>query len=98
METTGCRDLRVIPIAQYRPKLGQAALLLLQFHHSEARIVEHDELDGQLVRSVSDQISHEHREATITAKGDHLAMRVLLRCAERLWHRIRHRTEIKRSH
>ena len=66
-------DLGEVGVVQHRPELRQPDLLHLELDHAEAAVVEDDELDREVVRDRGDQVTHQHREATVAAEGDDLA-------------------------
>ena len=66
------------------------ALFLLEFDHAQAAIVEHDQLDRQLMGDCGEQVAEQHGEAAVAAEGDDLPPPVEGLGAEGLRHGVGH--------
>src|ERR1700728_2776796 len=86
----GLGKLREVWILQVRLIVGKSSGFHLEFHHPQSAVVEHQDLNRQVVLGQREQVAHEHRKTAVSGHGDHLASRKGTLGPDGLGERVRH--------
>ncbi len=89
-DADGLGEFCKVRILQVRLKVGKARDLHLHFHHAKRAVVEHHELDGEVVLRDRQYISHTHRKSAVAAHCDNLPSGISELGADGLGKRVRH--------
>src|SRR5271169_7067789 len=91
----GFGKLREVWILQVRLIVGKSTGFHLEFHHPQSAVVEHKDLNGEVVLRQCQQVTHEHRETAISGHRDYLSSWIGTLSADGLRKRVGHGTVVK---
>ena len=97
MEADRRSNISVVDIVDIGAVIGKTVDQHLQLDHAQRRVIEYDNLDGQIMHARGDQFAQEHCEATVTRDRDNLTIRVCDLGANSHRESIRHRTVEQRA-
>ena len=97
VETDCACDFRVVHVVDIGAVIGQAVDQHFELHHAQSRVVEDNNLDGQVVHARGYQLAKEHRKAAIAGNGDNLTVWEGHLCTDCVRKRIGHRTVQERA-
>src|SRR6202042_3306982 len=84
-------DFAEIRVLQVSEDWLNAGGLLFDINEAELAVIEHHDLDRQLLLHDSQHIAHEHGKAAVARHADNLAVRLTLLQSDRRRHPARHR-------